>query len=178
MVLELPPIYNFPPLFTPQPNVLIRKQQLDTWTELIVQYCQNNKLWLMSHDGQLKLSDKKQSLFNNQHINRSVNSLFIDEIWSVMLKNNKAIKYDETKYFILWKSLESWASLILEWCEIHGKLNQVITIYELIEGDESHTWEFYGMNEVFCEIVLNNLVERGRASILKDKDRVMGVKIV
>ncbi|SCW03718.1 LAFE_0G16688g1_1 [Lachancea fermentati] len=179
---QLPPIYSFPPLYTCQPNALIRQQQLDTWCELILEFAKTNKAWCMSQEGTIVTNSEQASsipsIFVNEQIQRSAAAPFIEEIWSKMLQSEKAIRSSKSTYIILWKSLDSWSSLILQWCESSGKLNQVITLYELTEGDETLDWEFHGMDIELCEKCLLKLCDRGRATMLKDQGKVMGVKIV
>ena len=95
-----------------------------------------------SENGKIENEYSKEvgkNLFNNEEIQRSVPQVFIDEIWSQMVKEGKCLPIDQsgrksnntttTRYFILWKNLDNWASLILQWFEDSGKLNQVITLY-------------------------------------------------
>ncbi|CAI4839196.1 BGP_1a_G0030420.mRNA.1.CDS.1 [Saccharomyces cerevisiae] len=199
----LPPVYSFPPLYTRQPNSLTRRQQISTWIDIILQYCKTKKIWYMSVDGTV-INDNEldsgstdnddskkisKNLFNNEDIQRSVPQVFIDEIWSQMTKEGKCLPIDQsgrrssntttTRYFILWKSLDSWASLILQWFEDSGKLNQVITLYELSEGDETVNWEFHGMPESLLYYCLKPLCDRNRATMLKDEnDKVIAIKVV
>ncbi|QHS74329.1 ESCRT-II subunit protein VPS25 [Saccharomyces paradoxus] len=199
----LPPVYSFPPLYTRQPNSLTRRQQISTWIDIISQYCKCKKIWYMSADGAVVNDNSLDSgntdnddskkvsknLFNNEDIQRSVSQVFIDEIWSQMAKEGKCLPIDQsgrksnntttTRYFILWKSLDNWASLILQWFEDSGKLNQVITLYELSEGDETFSWEFHGMPENLLYYCLKPLCDRNRASMLKDEnDKVIAIKVV
>lgn len=182
---QLPPIYSFPPLYTRQPNALIRQQQLDTWCDLVVQYAKQRRAWCMGSDGTTiaqegsldDSQDNEESIFLNSQIQRSVPSPFVEEIWARMLQSGKVIKR-QNGYYVLWKDLDSWSSNILQWFETTGKLNQVVTIYELLEGDESIGWEFHGMNPELCEMCLEKLCSRGRATTLKENGKIMGVKVV
>ncbi|SCU80967.1 LAMI_0B04324g1_1 [Lachancea mirantina] len=180
MTTNLPAIYSFPPLYTCQPNALIREQQLTVWCEIIVEFAKKERVWCITAEGTpAKDGGDKQSVFRNDVIQRSVKSTFIEEIWHKMIETEKALRIDsDSNYFILWRSLDSWSALILQWFESSGKLNQVITLYELIEGDETLGCEFHGMDSMLMEKCLLRLRERGRASLLKDQNKVMGVKVV
>ncbi|CAI1521709.1 hypothetical protein SEUBUCD646_0J02930 [Saccharomyces eubayanus] len=203
MMASLPPVYSFPPLYTRQPNSLTRRQQLSTWIDIISQYCKSKKIWYMSADGTVIDDDRSENgktdnedskkvgknLFNNEEIQRSVSQVFIDEIWSQMVKEGKCLPIDQsgrksnntttTRYFILWKNLDNWASLILQWFEDSGKLNQVITLYELSESDETLSWEFHGMPENLLYYSLKPLCDRNRATMLKDENgKVIAIKVV
>ncbi|CUS24785.1 LAQU0S19e01574g1_1 [Lachancea quebecensis] len=177
---KLPPIYNFPPLYTCQPNVLIREQQLSTWCDLILDFAKTNSVWCMSQEGTVVKDSESsgQSIFRNESIQRSVTAPFRDQIWNKMVQSEKAIKSNNGVYFILWRSVDYWSSQILQWFETTGKLNQVMTVYELLEGDETLGWEFHGMHPSLCEESLQRLRDRGRATLLKEQNKIMGVKVV
>lgn len=182
---KVPQIYKFPPLYTPQTNKLIRKQQLQTWESIRLQICSQLSKWCISKNGKIYDSTSGEliiSLFENDEIQRSCSQGFQQEIWNYMLQNGTALQLkdseDSTLMAIFWESLDSWSSTILEWCESTGKLNQVITIYEICESDENINCKFYGMPSSFCLLVLQRLVDRNRATLLKDQGKVVGVKIV
>ncbi|AET41013.1 ESCRT-II subunit protein VPS25 Ecym_7165 [Eremothecium cymbalariae DBVPG len=176
--MPFPPIYDFPPLYTRQPNSLIRKQQLETWVNILIQHARENKGWLISHDGKLLEPKQDHSLFVNENIQRQVPDPFIDEIWVYALQKGTVLKHTNDSFYILWKSLDSWSSLLLQWFETTGKLNQVVTIYEIVSGDDSSAWEFYSMNEQICELALSKLVDRGRATMITNDGKVVAVKVV
>lgn len=175
---ELNQIYDFPPLYTRQPNSLIRKQQLNSWTDIILNYARENRIWLMSHDGKPLDPEQDYCIFINKKIQRYVQGPFIDEIWSHAVQKGFAVRRSADSYFIFWKSLDSWSSLILQWFETGGKLNQVTTIYEIVSDEQSANYEFHGMNESVCELVLSKLVESGRASLIRNNDKVVAVKVI
>ena len=56
--LDFPPIYQFPPLFTRQPNKTIRNKQIETWINIIVTNCERCKIWVMNKNGDMKLTNK------------------------------------------------------------------------------------------------------------------------
>lgn len=173
---ELPPIYSFPPLYTRQPNGLIRRQQINSWIEILLQFCISHKCWLMTAEG-MPVGEpdvSRQSIFNNSSIQRVVPQVFVDEIWSQMCEEGKALgvqdgKRDSSQFYILWRNLDSWASLILQWFESSGSLNQVVTIYELSQGDGTADWEFHGMPEALLTHCLKPLCQRNRATLIKDE---------
>ncbi|CCC71360.1 hypothetical protein NCAS_0H00500 [Naumovozyma castellii] len=176
----LPPIYSFPPLYTRQPNSIIRNQQLNAWIDLILQYARENKCWTMAKTG-TSTADPKFNIFHNESIQRSVSPMFIDEIWALMIKQSKAIVNNDNNnnYFILWQNIDSWASLILQWFEDSNKLNQVVTIYELSQGDETINWEFHQMPEPLLILALKPLCKRNRATMLKDEDGApIAIKVI
>lgn len=179
MTEKLPPIYNFPPLYTLQPNVLIREQQLNTWCDLILEFAKTTAAWCMSQEGSIikDSENSDMSIFRNESIQRAVPAPFIEQIWSKMVQTEKALKLNGV-YLILWKSVDHWSSQILQWFETSGKLNQVVTLYELLEGDETLGWEFHGMHSSVCEVCIQRLCDRGRATLLKEQNKIMGLKVV
>lgn len=193
--MQYPPIYSFPPLYTRQPNQITRNKQIDTWSQLIITTAQSLSAWEIDQTGRFKVSNDKdkKSIFNNEDINRSVSQVFIDEILSSMLSKAQLLVKDDPKrkikvvssngnteleFFVLWKSLDAWGSMLLEWFEMCGKLSQVVTLYELGDGDESVGWEFHGMPSGLLVECLKVLVRRGRATLIKDEDKYIAVKVV
>ena len=206
--MQFPPIYSFPPLYTRQPNQITRNKQIDTWSQLIITTAQSLSAWEIDQKGKFKVSNDKDkgnlhksSIFHNEEINRSVSQMFIDEILSSMLSkaqllvkdvdpkrkiqivssNNNDSGNTELQFFVLWKSLDAWGSMLLEWFETCGKLSQVVTLYELSMGDESIGWEFHGMPSGLLVECLKVLVRRGRATLIRDEDagdRYIAVKVV
>ncbi|CAB4255628.1 similar to Saccharomyces cerevisiae YJR102C VPS25 Component of the ESCRT-II complex, which is involved in ubiquitin-dependent sorting of proteins into the endosome [Maudiozyma barnettii] len=178
--MEFPPIYSFPPLYTRQPNAVIRNKQIDSWIDIILSISKQQSLWEI--DSQGNFIQQSISLFENKDIDRTVSPLFIKEILQRMVKTQKLVARDDmsdSTYCILWKNLDSWASLMLEWFETTNKLNQVVTIYELTSGDESIGWEFHSMPDPLVSKCLNLLVKRGRATMLKDEyNKYIAIKVV
>lgn len=183
---QFPAIYSFPPLYTRQPNALIRRQQISSWIEVILQYCKSRNAWCMTTEGTIVTDevDSNDSIFTNSEIQRSVPQVFVDEIWSKMCDEGKALgaekgRKDSAQYYILWRNVDSWASLILQWFENSGKLNQVVTIYELTQGDETTDWEFHKMPETLMAYCIKPLCQRDRATIIKDeRGSPVAVKVV
>ncbi|EDO18822.1 hypothetical protein Kpol_1028p98 [Vanderwaltozyma polyspora DSM 70294] len=186
---SLPPVYSFPPMYTRQPNSLIRRQQINSWIDIITQFCEGRKCWSMNAEGKpiyedhSNVTNEDKKLFTNVELQRTVPQVFVDEIWTQMCQDGKALRYEDGKnssmYYILWNSLDLWASLILQWFETSVKLNQVVTLYELSQGDETINWEFHGMPELLLVKCLKPLCNRNRATILKDDNgKPVGVKVI
>lgn len=202
--LDFPPIYQFPPLFTRQPNKTIRNKQIETWINIIVTNCERCKIWVMNKNGDMKLTNKDTesvetiNIFRNAKINRSCSQIFINEILLTMKRQNQILnkdgktpvivntntapENDETFYdddfFILWKSLDQWASEILDWFERTTQLNKVVTFYEIVSNEENSDESFYLMPESLLYQVLKILVKRGRATMLKDDSKYVAIKVV
>lgn len=202
--LDFPPIYQFPPLFTRQPNKTIRNKQIETWINIILTNCERCKIWVMNKNGDMKLTNKDTesvetiNIFQNAKINRSCSQIFINEILLTMKRQNQILnkdgktpvivntntapENDETFYdddfFILWKSLDQWANEILDWFERTTQLNKVVTFYEIVSNEENSDESFYLMPESLLYQVLKILVKRGRATMLKDDSKYVAIKVV
>lgn len=195
--MNFPPIYSFPPLYTRQPNKLVRNKQIETWINIILEMSQEAKCWEVNKLGEFKVSSNKGSIFHNEEIQRSVPQIFINEVWKKMLTNNQLIiktdnektgsinptefidNSDSADFYILWKNIDAWGSLLLEWFETCDKLNKVVTFYELSEGDESMNWDFHHMPEQLLYKCLKVLVKRGRATMMKgDNNEYVAIKVV
>lgn len=204
--LDFPPIYQFPPLFTRQPNKTIRNKQIETWINIIVTNCERCKIWVMNKNGDMKLTNKDTGLietvniFQNSEINRSCSQIFINEIWVTMQRQNQILNKDgkppifinsnsnnttendenfnDDEFFILWKSLDQWANEILDWFERTTQLNKVVTFYEIVSNEENSDESFYLMPESLLYQVLKILVKRGRATMLKDDSKYVAIKVV
>ena len=191
--MTVPPIYAFPPLYTRQPNAIIRNKQIDSWEEILLSTARQHGLWEIDTEGKFTTSTTTEksatppphlqgSMFTNEAIGRTVPPLFVKEIMSHMLAKGSLVQggSDSTAaYWVLWKNMDSWASLMLEWCETTGKLGQVVTLYELTMGDESIGWDFHGTPQGLAARCLRLLVKRARATMLQDEyDRDIAVKVI
>lgn len=203
---EFPPLYQFPPLFTRQPNKSIRIKQIETWINIIITNATKFKIWTINKQGTFKLHDindntdisKEHNFFNNETIDRSCSPLFINEIWQTMQRQGQLINKNGTKtpiiidednetnsaskseveFYILWKSLDLWANEILEWFESTNQVNKVITFYEIVAGEDSINESFYSMPEPLLFQILNILVKRGRATMLKEDSKYVAIKVI
>lgn len=203
---SLPPIYQFPPLFTRQPNKSIRNKQIATWIDIILTNCERCRIWVTNKNGDMKLTNKDTGLietvniFQNSEINRSCSQIFINEIWATMQRQNQILNKDgkppifinsnsnnttendenfnDDEFFILWKSLDQWANEILDWFERTTQLNKVVTFYEIVSNEDNSNESFYSMPESLLFLILKILVKRGRATMLKDDSRYVAIKVV
>lgn len=195
--LQLPPIYNFPPLYTRQPNTSIRERQLETWSNIILENANLLHIWQINKSGSLKhdlqMSNNSINLFINNHINRRVPQDFINDILYHMYKNNQLLpvvstlpknlthsnnnilinkkifdNLDSIEFFILWISLDSWSNIFLKWFDANGQFNKIITFYELTNNYPNE--KFYLMPEELLYNILKILVKSGKATMLKDMD--------
>jgi len=75
--MQFPDLYWFPPFFTRQPASETRTQQIKSWIDLILQYCAEKNIFVLT------LSDagiESSELFRNKSINRRLKYTFALEI--------------------------------------------------------------------------------------------------
>lgn len=188
-----PKIHSFPPLYTNQPNATISTHQLDSWCQIILQYCEHYKITSMAIDGTVKYSqiqdldtEKLPPLFEKPEISRSANNEFKKIIINYLIhKLNKAEYIDPKKpelgVFIYWRTLVEWSELLYSFVDKAGQLGTILTIYELTKSDDNGLPEnLRNIDETLLVKVLKDvLIKQGKAQILfNDDNEIGGVKIV
>lgn len=209
---EFPKIYDFPPFFTKQPNLDTYQSQLEQWKNVIIKYCEYNKVWALSITGkpinsdiddtdtdfladdyelnevdELRIAnssnskDSDFSIFKNDKIKRTASNEFILNIYEYLIEQRSAEWIDPKNknhgILIYWHPLEEWSQIIYDWIDNTGQQGTILTIYELRKGDLALNREFYGMNYHMMVRVLETLVKKGKATIMKDEDgNIGGVK--
>lgn len=115
--IEWPWQYNFPPFFTLQPHPETRAKQVAAWKNLIVNYCQKTKTYIVD-----TREANQIPLFNNSSINRKLEQSVISSILSELQKTGNAAPLDKTKYRweIYWHTLDEWASIIYDFINARG----------------------------------------------------------
>ncbi|ODV93440.1 hypothetical protein PACTADRAFT_52028 [Pachysolen tannophilus NRRL Y-2460] len=195
---KFPSIYEFPPFFTKQPNLSTYNSQLSIWCKLILEYCKFYKIWQLNIEGKvISINDesdetiglslptkiKENSIFENKSINRRLKPDFIKDIISELQRQQHLEFIDNTtnqqQFYIFWYTVEEWSSLILQWIENTGQQGTVLTLFELRNSPLSSNQEFHNMDHGVLIKVLNKLVEKKRATIMKDEqNQIVGVKII
>lgn len=106
MAYSFPSVHNFPPLFTLQPVADTRKEQIETWGDLLIGYHGAHKTYQ-----QTVAEAAKGEVFRNKKINRSLTVDEITEVISALEEDGKARWMDtsKTKFAILWKTIGVWA---------------------------------------------------------------------
>ncbi|KAI5301115.1 hypothetical protein KEM56_001952 [Ascosphaera pollenicola] len=95
--------------------------------------------------------------------------------WIGAAANANANANAKVTAYIWWRRPEEWASVIYEWAEQTGQKKTVLTLYELIEGEETMSQEFHGMDTAVMQKSLSVLVKNGKAQIFGNEDE-QGVK--
>ena len=80
---------------------------------------------------------------------------------------------EKTKYTVLWHSWSKWANMVHKWAMNSGQVNTVLTVHELVEGDDTRGEEFHGLDSVVMVKILEALADKGKAAMLGTE----GVKI-
>lgn len=77
---------------------------------------------------------------------------------------------------IHWQSPEQWAEVIHSWARANGFLNSVVTLEDLIDGDDTVQESFHGINRRTLIKALEALQKKGLAAIIEHEGVVAGVK--
>ncbi|RFU74135.1 vacuolar -sorting-associated [Trichoderma arundinaceum] len=192
---SFPREYFFPAFFTRQTNLTIHHAQLTKWSALILSYARHHRLF------RLTLSAAADSdLFFNRKLDRRLNPPDIHEVIDFMRKDGRAEYLRSGSgangsgsggdgsasaaaaaaaagdvVFLYWRKPEEWAALIEAFVDETAQKGSVLTVYELIEGENTRGTEFHGMDNEVLMKALNVLVKRGKAQIFGSEDS-LGVK--
>ncbi|CAD6503562.1 BgTH12-03222 [Blumeria graminis f. sp. triticale] len=173
-----PPVYGFPPFFTPQPNAATRHAQLEKWSGLVRAYARHHKLYKLS------LSDALDSeLFHNQSLGRRLSPDDARDVVEFMRREGRAEWVGATKgkdvasgvFWVWWKTIEEWGEAVASWVEETGQKNMVLTLYELTESEATMSQEFHKLHPEILQKALAYLVKRGKAQVFGQEDE-QGVK--
>ena len=82
---------------------------------------------------------------------------------------------EKASAWVYWRRPEEWAELIAAWVEGTGQKGSVLTLYELVEGEQMVNQEWVGMDEELLQKALTVLVQRGKAQVFGEVDQ-QGVK--
>jgi ESCRT-II complex subunit VPS25 len=187
--MEWPWQYSFPPFYTLQPNEDTKKKQVDAWSDLIIKYCKEKRIY------QLDLAEASNTeLFNNKQIERKCSPELLNEIFEHLIKNNRAEwiltpnvssknlknvspNTSIRKCFIYWHTLNEWANLIYDYVNRNGLQNSVCTFYELTESNDCRKEEFFNLDKSILKKALNILNGQKKAEIIYlDENTDEGVK--
>ncbi|KAG5417807.1 hypothetical protein I9W82_005443 [Candida metapsilosis] len=181
---EFPKIHSFPPLYTKQPNQTVQQQQIDSWCNILLQYCQFYKITSLTIEGEPKHTQLQQPLtvkkleipplFSNSSINRHVNSEFKSVIITHLIHLKKAEyinhKRPELGIFVYWRSIVDWGNLLYEYVVNTGQQGTVLTLYELTKGAGDDEYENEGDVE--------QVVSGGLPLELRNLDEELLVKVI
>lgn len=175
MTSNYPWEFDFPPFFTIQPNLETRNAQLEAWRSLILDYCEQEKIY------QLHLRDclNKPPFYNeakNRRLSLESLKVIIDSMVEKRYAEWKDIKTKEL-CMIYAKPPEQWAKIIRDYVKEKSLYNTVMTFYELLEGDATQDREFHKLDETIFLKALKILEKAGKAAVI-EMDGHRGVKFV
>eukprot|EP00009_Paramoeba_aestuarina_P005524 CAMPEP_0201513860 /NCGR_PEP_ID=MMETSP0161_2-20130828/5831_1 /ASSEMBLY_ACC=CAM_ASM_000251 /TAXON_ID=180227 /ORGANISM="Neoparamoeba aestuarina, Strain SoJaBio B1-5/56/2" /LENGTH=196 /DNA_ID=CAMNT_0047910237 /DNA_START=67 /DNA_END=657 /DNA_ORIENTATION=+ len=170
-----PPFYSLPPFFTEQPTPNTKITQLEMWRDLILGYTRFFNMFTL--DIQEALASP---LFKNDNINRSLSENFARKCLEYLVEEGKGEwdnKKTKKKLLIHWRTPEEWGEMMLKWATSLGKLNEVMTLYDLAQGEDSEKEEFHGLPNEVLERALGELQDKGKCVVFSgETSDAMGVK--
>lgn len=153
----IPTIHSFPPFFTLQRHEETLSRQLSLWSSLILSYCQHNHTF--------HLTDSLD-IFTNASINRVIHPNLYKAITSQMLATKKLIRNSKGTLLVWYKSPSEWSSLLHNYAIKTGNTSgAIMTMYELMEGEDSVGEEFHALPEDIWRLVLVELEREGKARV-------------
>lgn len=163
--------HSFPPFYTQQPHAETRLKQLETWRQIVLDYCRRK--------GQTSIDVVEiatSDLFNNQAINRRVDGDFLNVILSHLQSKGNLEWSDKTKRraHIYWRSPEEWARLIYAFVSKSGMNSgsAVCTFFELTEGADTVDEPFHGLETDLLIKSLKILEGQGKAELFQGDEGV------
>ncbi|KAL9447871.1 hypothetical protein AB3S75_015363 [Citrus x aurantiifolia] len=159
---KLPAFFNYPPYFTLQPVRDTREKQIQLWKELILDYCRNQKVFVI-------LLEEEFPLFSNPVIERSLNNEARETFLSALVSEGRAEWLDKghRKCLILWHRIQDWADIILRFVKDNGLEDSVMTVEEIRSGIESRGTELHGTDRTILMRALKLLEHKGKVAIFK-----------
>mmetsp|Transcript_20186 Transcript_20186/g.31560 ORF Transcript_20186/g.31560 Transcript_20186/m.31560 type:complete len:184 (-) Transcript_20186:176-727(-) len=156
-----PTHYDFPPFFTKQPNRETNTKRVQMWKELIMAYCQSNRIFVIN----IRESLPTSPLFGNEKISRRLRQDDLHEIIQYMVAAGLAewLPGETNKVMIYWRKPSEWADIMFEWVQAQGLNESVMTLYEIREGDATVGSEFHGMDSELLLKTLKVMEKMGRA---------------
>jgi len=151
-----------------------RKKQLQMWTDLVLDYSRATKKFEFD-----LLEASKSELFYNPKINRRLPPDAIRTVFEELINQGNGEWQDKEKnrLAICWRKPEEWANLIFKWVSESGKLNTVMTLYEIQHGEDTEDQEFHGLETRNLLKYLKVLEKQGKAQIFSgNTDSNLGVK--
>lgn len=166
-----PQIYEFPPLFTWQPNISTRQAQLRLWQDIIVDW---------SHATGNTRVTRSSDIFENPRIHRSLRGDAIVEILGEVVKNGLA-EYvspkEKDSINVYGMSPASVASLIKKWSDDYGYGDNVVTLFEITEGELPGLERLAGVDLLTIRRGVEVLVKRHEGAAMEEEGEIVGIKL-
>jgi len=162
---EYPPEWAFPPFFTLQPNQTTLEKQLSLWRSLIHRYyTQNKESILVIHDCPLFKNDAISRELSQDDA-RTVVKDFVKGCYGEWVDDEDGEGAVGGRCRVLWRTPQQLAGDIYEWASRSGYIKEVVTIYEINNGEETKEEGFAGIGEELVRQALEILEERGKAAV-------------
>jgi ESCRT-II complex subunit VPS25 len=176
-VSKFPEYYDWPFFFTIQKHAETRIKQLQMWSDLIIQYCIENKVWRLSK------SDFSTTLAKNTKINRKLSSEGINLIFEFLVQKNKAMfinaKNNTDEIFILRRSLTEWEEFIYAAATKRQRIETIETLEYITNDEDNESEEFFGMEVELLVLILQRLEKNKKCVLLTDENnKFVGVKFL
>lgn len=166
-----PSIYAFPPFFTLQLHEETLARQLQLWSDIVLSYCTSNRLFTLN---------SSLPVFSNSSIGRRVRGDLFKAIIECMLGRRLLTKHPSIAgdYVVWWRSIEDWSSALYQYAQETGNVGgAIMTVYELVEGEDSVGQVFHGIPEIVWRPVFKALERDGRAKLFGEETAQSAVEI-
>ncbi|XP_039142674.1 vacuolar protein sorting-associated protein 25-like [Dioscorea cayenensis subsp. rotundata] len=159
---KLPAFFNYPPYFTLQPVRETREKQVQLWKELILDYCRNQKVFVVG-------LEEDFPLFSNPVIERSLSHEAKVLFLSALVNEGRAEWMDKghKKCLILWMRIQDWADYIVNFVKENGFEDSVMTVEDIRSGFESRGTDLAGIDRTVLMRALRLLEQKGKAAIFR-----------
>lgn len=117
--------------------------------------------------------------FCNSELDRSLKLNGIKTVMDSMVERKCAEWIDENKEscLIYTKSPKQWADSIMAYVKENSLHNNVLTFYELIEGDSTKNCDFHKLDDRLFKGAIRVLEQSGKAALM-EVDGMYGVKFI
>jgi ESCRT-II complex subunit VPS25 len=168
---------SFPPLYTKQRNAETERQRLDDWVRVVVAWAVEMKQSEVLVQKELAQGE----LFRNDKIDRRV---ALEDAVAILdhvatRGNGEWAGNDKSRFLVLTKSLAEWGQLVLNYVDHTGQMGSVLTVFELLQGDDTTHEPFFGMDSTLFMRVLAALEANHQAKVFTASDPAKaGVKFL
>ena len=172
---KFPDYFSWPSFFTLQTNGEVRRKQIHMWIDLVLKFCQDNKVW--------KLTPElfSTNLGQNPKINRKLNQNDIGVIFQSLVSVKKAMFVNQKKQddiYILWKSMNEWEQYLYNAAMNRQSIDKLETLDYIIEDDDNKNEEYYNMDKNMLIDILKSLEKKGKCGLVKDGENYIAVKFI
>ena len=175
---DLPPLYQFPPFFTRQPNAETLQAQTSQWAQLILDSFKSRRRFQC----QVTTEECSRPPFRNARIDRALKPAYLREVLDHMVASGTAEWLDgktKDRCLILWRKPEEWADVLYRHVDSSGAQGSVLTVFELTSGERSGAQELKDLDPALVKRAVDVLHRRGKAQMMRDgSGQELGIKFV